>query len=469
MASLINFGAGLAAAGASVADTAGMLSKAELERQKEVLADQLATTRETSLENLRQSGAKELQHGAQDFQAGQNDQERQFQGGQSDKQRQAARDLADADRKSREKIAGGELGLRREALVPDEARIADWLTKATPEQRAAFHESLVAKTGMPLWMTDMGGQDGGSAAGTKGATSGNQKPPGSPAGKSADTSGGKLNLDALSAVPPAAQSVVKAMIDGRIAPPSGMAMTKPYWQGMISLASQVDPDFDQTTWGSRSATRKDFTAGQSSKAINALNTALGHAGVVQDSFDKLGNFGGVATALNGPKNWIDKQLGGSAPTNAQEAVGALASEARKVFAASGGGNLTELENWERNFPVNGSPDQQKGALKQFVNLLDSRLEALADTYNRGMGRTEEPVSLLEPHARQVYEQLTGRKPDSATGYPDGKKPDGTAAPSTFPTPPTKAMQELKMRGRSAAGQYDAIFGPGAADKVLGNK
>lgn len=62
--SLINLGNGLSEMGKSVADTAGsaalVAQKADLENQKEQLINLLATTRETSLENLRQSGAKDL-------------------------------------------------------------------------------------------------------------------------------------------------------------------------------------------------------------------------------------------------------------------------------------------------------------------------------------------------------------------------------------------------------------------------
>lgn len=62
--SLINLGNGLSEMGKSVADTAGsaalVAQKADLENQKEQLINQLATTRETSLEKLRQSGAKDL-------------------------------------------------------------------------------------------------------------------------------------------------------------------------------------------------------------------------------------------------------------------------------------------------------------------------------------------------------------------------------------------------------------------------
>lgn len=62
-----NLGAGLAAMGGSIATTAGEAAinaqKADLDTQRELLADRLATTRETGLETMREGAAEKLQKG----------------------------------------------------------------------------------------------------------------------------------------------------------------------------------------------------------------------------------------------------------------------------------------------------------------------------------------------------------------------------------------------------------------------
>lgn len=428
--SIINFGSGLSEMGKSIADTAGsaglMAQKAELENQKEVLASQLAEGRETRLQTLR--------HG-QDLEniGAQGDQSRQTVGAQGEQSRQTAGYVntlpMTASEEAANKIAQKNADTSRMMVnkAPEEVRIAEWLKNASPDQKAAFNESLMAKTGMPLWMIEGSGQ--GATGGSSSSSANGQ-------------SGGKMNTDALSKIPAAQQSIIKGMIEGRISPPTSFAMSKPYWQTMIAAAAAVDPDFDQTTWQSRVATRKDFTAGQSAKAVTAMNTALGHAGRVLDNMAKLDNFGGLGTPLNAPINAIESTFGDARQTKVKEDVGALASEARKVFAASGGGNLTELESWEKNFPLNGSPTQQKGALQEFVGLLDSRLGALANQYNRGMGRTEDPVNLLDPHAQQVYERLTGTTPDEATGYQKGNA--GKPAAPVAALPPLESREVGKV-------------------------
>lgn len=248
----------------------------------------------------------------------------------------------------------------------------------------------------------------------------------------------------LQTLPEGQRAMVQAMVDGRQAPPTSFALKTPYWQQMLAAANHFDPSFDQTTWGSRVKTRNSFTAGPDANNVTAINTALQHAGVVHDALANLHNTG--VPLWNTIKNYWGEQTGAPAPTNAREAVDALASEGRKVFAGTGGGNLTELNNWQKNFPINGSPAQQAGALKEFVSLLDSRLDALTDKYSRGMGRAEDKLTLLSPHARAVYQGLTGQAP-------------ATNAPSQ------QAIQYLRSHPNLRA-DFDRKYGSGTAAQYL---
>jgi hypothetical protein len=40
-----------------------------------------------------------------------------------------------------------------------------------------------------------------------------------------------------------------------------------------------------------------------------------------------------------------------------------------------------------------------------VELLNSRLEAMGAQYNQGMGRSDQPITLLKPHAQAVFSAL----------------------------------------------------------------
>lgn len=452
MASLLN---GLSAMGASTAqfaEKAGLeQQKSDLQRQTVMLADQLAGARESAgrqeaggiaamaatLADQR-IGARESAGRQESGQIAEAAQGRQFQQQSSESAladqrisaresagRQEAAQIAEATQGRTQTFQAGESEKTRNAPTT-EIKNAQWWAKATPEERQAYRSELMAKAGLPEWMS---GPDTVSPAVS----------PASPApATGAPESAASRNDKALEGMPPAAASIVKGMVEGRIQTPPGRGIDKPYWQAMLQKATEYDPTFDQTTWTGRVATRKDFASGQSAKAVTAMNTALGHAGTLLDDFEKLYNFGGVGTVLNQPLNAISSAFGDARQTKTRQTIDALASEARKVFASTGGGNLTELLEWQKSFPLNGSPEQQKAALTGFVELLDGRLHSLADQYNRGMGKTDDPINLLEGKGREAYKKLTGREPEGGTGYQLGKPPSGTtsAAPAMAPADPT---------------------------------
>lgn len=411
---------GLSQAGKDVSAYAGEVGlqaqKADLARQQLELADSLIGARE-STGRLETAGYQAQRDAAQNtFLAGQSDLDRQ--------NKLTTTGMTTAAQLEHARIMAG--------TMPPEVKSAEWFAGASDAQKQAYREELAAKAGLPTWMTAGAVPPSGTPPSTTSAPSGATPgaPSTTPPAGAPDAAPSNRNDGALEGLPAPAASIVKGMVEGRIAPPTSFAMAKPYWQTMMQKAAEYDPSFDQTTWAGRVATRKDFSSGQAAKAVTAMNTALAHAGTLADDFEKLGNYGGVATVLNQPANAIGKAFGDARQTKVQQTIDALASEARKVFAAAGGGNLTELLEWQKSFPLNGSPDQQKAALTGFVDLLDGRLSALADQYNRGMGRTDDPINLLQPSARKVYERLTGREPKEATGYQLGKPPGaGPAATS----------------------------------------
>lgn len=414
---------GLSEAGkttAVYAATAGLdAQKADLQRQTVMLADQLAGARE--------SAGRQEAGGIAATAATLADQRI---GARESAGRQEAAQIAEATQGRTQTFQAGESEKTRNAPTT-EIKNAQWWAKATPEERQAYRSELMAKAGLPEWMS-------GPDATAPGASSAPAPALIAPVTGTAEPAAASRNDKALEGMPTAAASIVKGMVEGRIQTPPGRGIDKPYWQAMLQKATEYDPTFDQTTWTGRVATRKDFASGQSAKAVTAMNTALGHAGTLLDDFEKLNNFGGVGTVLNQPLNAISSAFGDARQTKTRQTIDALASEARKVFASTGGGNLTELLEWQKSFPLNGSPEQQKAALTGFVELLDGRLHSLADQYNRGMGKTDDPINLLEGKGREAYKKLTGREPEGGTGYQLGKPPSGatSTAPAMAPADPT---------------------------------
>jgi hypothetical protein len=218
---------------------------------------------------------------------------------------------------------------------------------------------------------------------------------------------GSLQGDDFLATLPATQAAqVKALADGRMAFPSGFALKSPYWQNMLSSVSQYDPSFDAVNYNARAKTRSDFTSGKSANTIKALNTAIGHAGMLSDQIDNTASHD--FTPLNAVQNYIAETSGSAGPTQFKQTAGALASELTNVFRGSGGAEA-DVKRYLEELNVNGSAEQKKAALSNIVGLMESRLEAVGDQYNKGMGKTEDSVNLLDPKAQTVFSRLTGRQ------------------------------------------------------------
>jgi soluble lytic murein transglycosylase-like protein len=114
---------------------------------------------------------------------------------------------------------------------------------------------------------------------------------------------GQRNEDLLKALPAGDRNVVREIVDYRYPmPTSGMAMARPEWQRILSLANAYDPTFDASQYQQRQKLMNGFKSGTQSQVINALNTATQHVDRLEKNWAALNNYGGWATLLNAPAN-----------------------------------------------------------------------------------------------------------------------------------------------------------------------
>ena len=141
--------AGLSSMGEAVAKTAGAytleIQKAEQQKQMIVLADEMAGARESrgrQEQGLINSAAAEK---SQAFQSGEKALDRAHSEKLSEAQRQAA--LAAASISAGASMTNARLAadVHRESLTPAEVRTAKWFATASPEEKTAFQEVLLAK------------------------------------------------------------------------------------------------------------------------------------------------------------------------------------------------------------------------------------------------------------------------------------------------------------------------------------
>lgn len=256
--------------------------------------------------------------------------------------------------------------------------------------------------------------------------------------------GGQAFLDSL---PTNQAAQVKALAEGRMQFPGGQGLKSPYWQNMLSAVSQYDPQFDAANYKARSQTRDSFTSGKDAANITSLNTAIGHAGTLASQAD--GTFSTPVTSANYVLNAANQHLLGSAgPTNYKQTASALASELTTVFRGQGGAEGDVVRNLQ-SLDEDASAAQKKAALSNAVELLNSRLNALGEKYNQGMGTTSDPLTLLNPHAAATLQQLRGA----------GSAPVQTTVPSRNGAPTSQTP---------AANSVPTATGPGGQKLMLQN-
>ena len=227
--------------------------------------------------------------------------------------------------------------------------------------------------------------------------------------------------DFLKTLPPTMSAQVKAYAEGREPLPTGFALKSPYFQNILRMVTQYDPTFDAVNYNARAATRRDFTSGKSSVTINAMNTALGHLNQLDQAASALDN--GDYPKLNAIGNWFATETGKAAPKNFNAIAGLVAEELTRVYRGAGGAEA-DIKRHMDDISQNSSPAQIHGALYEISELLKSKLDAMGDTYNQGMGTTEDPLRLLNGPAQSSFNRLLSYGPEgkgtpNAAATPEG--------------------------------------------------
>jgi hypothetical protein len=154
---------------------------------------------------------------------------------------------------------------------------------------------------------------------------------------------------------------------------------------------------------SRGKAVKDFATGIQGRQVNAFNTAIDHLGTMDKLTDALSN--GDLKAINTVGNVIARQTGAPAPTNFDAAKQIVTAEVIKAVVASGGG-VTERQEAERNFAAANSPEQLKGVINTYKQLLGGQLKSLNLQYENTTGRKDFD-SKLTGEAKKVVQELRG--------------------------------------------------------------
>lgn len=211
--------------------------------------------------------------------------------------------------------------------------------------------------------------------------------------------------DFLKTLPPALGAQVKAYAEGKMPLPAGFALKSPYFQKMLQMITQYDPSFDAVNYNARSKTRNDFTSGKSAQSINALNTVIGHLQTLSDAADNLNNT--RFPALNSVENYALNAMGDPRIKQFDTTKKAVVDELTRVWRGSGGSE-GDIKTWSDQISAANSPQQLHTVIAQIGELLQSKINSLAETYKQGMGTTAAPIQFVTPQSAAALKKLEGR-------------------------------------------------------------
>jgi hypothetical protein len=216
---------------------------------------------------------------------------------------------------------------------------------------------------------------------------------------------GLYGADFLKTLPVPDQEIVKALAEGRLGFPGGFALKAPWWQQKLLEVAQFDPTFDATNFNNRAKARATLLTGKVGASANALNTAIGHIGLLNSQIEGTSSLSGfpLATDVNSIVNAWNRHYGKPGITNFADTASKLADELETAYR-NGGGAEQGVVRQLRNLDPSMSLEQKQGIVQNALELLASKQAANLYQYNIGSGGKPE-VDLLDPSARAVLDKF----------------------------------------------------------------
>jgi hypothetical protein len=215
------------------------------------------------------------------------------------------------------------------------------------------------------------------------------------------------------------RATAKNIAEGNLPPLTGPNSTR-----IMNEVIAMKPDFKANDYGLQTSAVKAFNQGIQGNKVRSLNVVMEHFNTLEKAADALQS--GDVRAINAVSQYIQTQTGKPAPGNFNAVKEILADE---IVAAvvPGTGALADRVALKKTILASASPEQLKGVVANYKELIGGQLTGLEKQYSAGTGRadfksrylTSAAVQGLAPSSQYVE---TKTLPDGRTLC---KKSDGT--------------------------------------------
>ena len=213
------------------------------------------------------------------------------------------------------------------------------------------------------------------------------------------------------------ETTAKAIAEGRLPPPSGMALTNPRNQQILAKVMEINPNYDFTDVTAKRTAASNFSSGQLGNQMRSFATAGQHLDQMGHLVDALGN--NDVNLINKVANAYGSQTGSTAPTNFDAAKDVVAKEVMKAII-SGGGGQAEREELARSLSTAKSPEQLKGVIKTYRDLMGAQYDNLLEQ-RRSAGLSDSTMPNYRGASSPTSPSQAPGKTVVGTGLYGGKK------------------------------------------------
>lgn len=209
--------------------------------------------------------------------------------------------------------------------------------------------------------------------------------------------------EVLAQLPPERAATIRAIDEGR---QSLTSIPMKLRAAVIDQLNAYDPQFDQTTWATRSAQQRDLsTNGNAGKMILAVNQLLPHLKTASDKAQELEN--SAYPAANTIKNWWATATGDPRVGKFETVREVAAMDAARLLRGSGAMAEQDIDFWRKNLAAAGSPAQLQEKLKLLADdLMGARISSIQHSYRTNMRM--EPPDFVSKEAKEALEAIKAR-------------------------------------------------------------